>query len=233
MHKRFLLPFLMGALLASSTLLAATTAAVNVAVSIGYAVTFSPAFLTFPTIGVGTASSQTISVTNNGTSTISFGIAFTGGNTADFSQTNDCAGSLAPGTPVTPPPSLPPTPPPPAATCRVTVTFTPSSTAAQSVSLAVSVSGGNTYYAAVGGQGTTSTPTSITLNPSGVTVADNTPTGTVLSTATVRMSDGSTYGGTLTSSNPLFGIDGFNVVLATPLSPSLDGTAQVTTIGAP
>lgn len=231
MHKRFLLPFLMGALLASSTLLAATTATVNVAVSIGNTVTFSPAFLTFPTIGVGTASSQTINVTNDGTSTISFGIAFTGGNTADFSQTNDCAGSLAPGAPVTPPPSPPP--PPPAATCRVTVTFTPSSTAAQSVSLAVSVAGGNTYYAAVGGQGTTSTPTSITLNPSGVTVPDNTPTGTVLSTATVNMSDGSTYGGTLTSSNPLFGIDGFNVVLAAPLSPSLDGTAQVTTIGAP
>lgn len=210
---------MLGVLLASSTLLAATTATVNVAISIGYAVTFSPAYLTFPTIRVGTPSSQTISVTNNGTSTISFGIAFTGGNTADFSQTNNCGGSL--------------TAAPHGNTCQVTVTFNPSSTAAQSVSLAVSVTGGNTYYAAVGGQGSTATPTSVTLSPSGVTIPDNTPTGTVLSTATVRMSDGSTYGGTLTSSNPLFGIDGFNVILAAPLSPSLDGTAQVTTITAP
>jgi len=86
-------------------------------------VALSPTSLTFATQLVGTTSSaQSVSLTNNGTATLSItGIGFTGADPADFAQTNTCGSSVATG-----------------ASCTISVTFTPKAINTRSASLSVS-----------------------------------------------------------------------------------------------
>lgn len=73
--------------------------------------TLSPASLTFnPQLSGTTSAMQTATLDNSGSSSVAINdIAPTGGNSADFTQSNTCGSSLAPG-----------------ANCVITVTFTPS-----------------------------------------------------------------------------------------------------------
>jgi hypothetical protein len=83
-----------------------STTLTGVGVGAGPAVTLSPTSLTFATQLVGTSSApQNVTLTNTGSGTLSItSIATTG----DFSQTNNCAATIAVG-----------------ASCTITVTFTP------------------------------------------------------------------------------------------------------------
>jgi uncharacterized protein (TIGR03437 family) len=70
---------------------------------------------------------QNVTATNSGTATINIaGIAITGTNSADYAQTNTCGGSLAAGT-----------------SCRIFVTFTPTSTGARTASIFITDNANN------------------------------------------------------------------------------------------
>lgn len=126
------------ALLALAAYATATTSTQNIAISVFPAMNFTPFTLSFPAQTVGTTSTaQTVTAKNAGAITVNFTIGFTGAYAADFSETDNCSGSLAAG-----------------ASCTISVTFKPSAATTESVSLAVNVTGGHAYTAAVAGTGT-------------------------------------------------------------------------------
>jgi FG-GAP-like repeat/Abnormal spindle-like microcephaly-assoc'd, ASPM-SPD-2-Hydin len=86
-------------------------------------VSLSPASLSFGNQILNTTSApQTVTLSNTGSATLAItSIAITGANSGEFAQTNTCPATLAP-----------------AASCTVSVTFTPSMQGAQSASLSVS-----------------------------------------------------------------------------------------------
>jgi hypothetical protein len=90
--------------------------------ALGQAISFSPPSVDFGNQQVGiTSPTQTITVTNTGSATLTISKIFlTGGNHSDFFQTNHCKNSWAPG-----------------ASCTITVSFTPSATGARSTSVSV------------------------------------------------------------------------------------------------
>jgi hypothetical protein len=86
---------------------------------------FSPTSLSFPSTVVGaTSSSQPVTMTNTGTTTLKVNIAITQPDASDFIQTNNCGTSLAAG-----------------ANCTINVSFTPTVIGARSANLTVSFSG--------------------------------------------------------------------------------------------
>jgi subtilase family serine protease len=87
------------------------------------AVNLSTAGLTFPAQSVGTSSSaQNIILSNTGTATLAInGLGLTGANAADYSQINNCGGSVAAG-----------------ANCSIGVTFSPTGTGARNASVTIS-----------------------------------------------------------------------------------------------
>ena len=94
---------------------------------VGTVVSFSPTSLNFGTVTVGTSSApQTVTLTNNasGQALSVTGVALTGANLGDFSQTNNCSSVPAKGT------------------CTITVTFTPTATGARSANVQISDNGG-------------------------------------------------------------------------------------------
>ncbi len=82
----------------------------------------SPATLSFGSQQVGTSSApQNITLTDTGTAPLALtGIAVGGGNSGDFSQTNNCPSSLAAGS-----------------TCTIAVTFTPTATGSRNATVSV------------------------------------------------------------------------------------------------
>src|SRR5262249_13185248 len=82
----------------------------------------SPTSVDFGAQPSGTTSDpRTVTLTNTGSATLSISsIAVTGPNSADFSRTTTCGATLAP-----------------AASCQVTVTFTPASTGARTASITI------------------------------------------------------------------------------------------------
>jgi hypothetical protein len=84
--------------------------------------TLLPSSLSFGSVAVGTPSPpQTLTLTNTGTSSLNVtSIKITGSDLADYTQTNNCAGTLAAGT-----------------NCTITVTFTPITTGTRSASVTV------------------------------------------------------------------------------------------------
>ncbi|HYA48023.1 MAG TPA: FG-GAP-like repeat-containing protein [archaeon] len=107
--------------------------------------TLSSASLTFGSEIVDRASfAQTVTLTNTGGITLTIGgVAITGNNAADFSQTNDCGVSLASG-----------------ARCAINVTFKPSATGPAAATVAISSNAANG-------------PLSVSLRGVGVTLAPN------------------------------------------------------------
>jgi hypothetical protein len=103
-------------------------------------VSFNPTFLTFPTQGVGAPSAaQTVTMTNSGS--VSFplsGIAITGANPGDFSETNNCPSSIVVS-----------------ASCQISVTFQPMASGPRTASVVVSATGGGTYTVSLSGTGVT------------------------------------------------------------------------------
>ena len=94
----------------------------------GVAIELSPAKLAFGDHKVGTSSaSQTVTVTNVGTATVTFGspVITVAGDTADFPPTNGCGATLGAG-----------------AACTIGVTFTPKATGARRATLEVNDNGG-------------------------------------------------------------------------------------------
>ena len=83
----------------------------------------SPRSLSFGSHTVNSNTTKTVKLTNNGTTTLTLGaspFSFTGSNTADFSQTNNCSSSLAAG-----------------ANCTITVKFTPKAKGSRSASMKI------------------------------------------------------------------------------------------------
>jgi len=93
----------------------------------GTAMEISPGSLNFGTVKVGTTSgSLPVSVTNVSASSVTFNSAgFSGSDSTDFKQTNNCAPAIAAG-----------------ATCTISVTFTPGATGPRSASLNIYDGGG-------------------------------------------------------------------------------------------
>lgn len=109
-----------------------------------------------------TSAPQTVSLTNNTSDPISFAntdLAFTGSNAADFaSPSNTCGLSVAAG-----------------ASCTVSLSFTPSTTAAESATLVITVtikdgglSSSQTFRVSLSGSGTTPAPI-VGLSPTSLT----------------------------------------------------------------
>jgi len=106
----------------------------------GPGATFSPSSVTFAPQSVGTSSAATpVNLTNMGTVTLTItSLKITGTNASEFSQTNDCAGSIAPGS-----------------SCAINVTFTPTATGDAGASLIVTDNAsGSPQTVALSGEGT-------------------------------------------------------------------------------
>jgi centrosomal CEP192-like protein/beta-propeller repeat-containing protein len=92
----------------------------------GTVVLFSPAKLLFGNHSVGTSASQSVTLTNTGSTALKItSITVTGAAAADFSQTNNCGTGIAAS-----------------GQCKITVTFKPTATGTRSASVAVKDSGG-------------------------------------------------------------------------------------------
>jgi phospholipase C len=149
----------------------------------GTIVSVSPTSLTFSSLPVGSSSTpQTVTVTNTSsksTLTIS-SITLNGTNTSDFSQTNTCGSSLAPGL-----------------SCTVTVTFKPTASGSRKATLGINDNGGaSPQTVALTGTGSSATLTSIAVTPANPTVAAGL---TQQFTATGTYSDGTTQNLTTTA----------------------------------
>jgi hypothetical protein len=106
----------------------------------GTAVELSPARLNFGSHKVGTTSApKTVTVTNAGTTTVTFTApTIDGADPGDFHQTNNCGASVAGG-----------------ASCTISITFTPTATGARDATLEVNDDGGaSPQTAALSGTGT-------------------------------------------------------------------------------
>jgi hypothetical protein len=109
-------------------------------------VTLSASSLTFSTQVVGTSSrAQSVTLTNSGSAALSItNVSFNGADPGDFSQTNTCGTSLAPG-----------------ANCSISITFTPKLEGTRSAALALADdAAGNPQLIALSGTGTV-----VQLNP--------------------------------------------------------------------
>ena len=117
----------------------------------GTAISVSPSSLTFGNQTQNTTSpSQPVTVTNNGTTALTINsISFTGANAADFGQTNTCGSSVTAG-----------------GNCTISVTFTPTTQAAESATLQINDSDPSSpQTVAVSGTGT-KPASGVSLSPS-------------------------------------------------------------------
>ncbi|MDR3745766.1 MAG: choice-of-anchor D domain-containing protein [Acidobacteriaceae bacterium] len=152
------------------------------------AATLSATTMTFSAQPVGTTSAaQTVTLTNSGSAPLNLtSIALSGSNAAEFSQTNNCAASLAA-----------------AATCTINVGFSPTASAAAtaSVSIAYNAIGSPqtvTLSGTVALPATTLSPTTLTFTPQAV--------GTTSAAQTITLTNSGAAPLTLTS----IGITGTN-----------------------
>jgi hypothetical protein len=117
------------------------------------AATLAPPVLNFPGQGIGTTSTaQTVTFSNTGTGPLTLSaIGITGANASDFKQTNTCPSSLAVG-----------------ASCRISVTFSPTGGGGRSASLKITDSApGSPQTATLSGTGqdfTFTAPTPLSLS---------------------------------------------------------------------
>jgi len=118
------------------------------------AITLTPASLSFGNQNVGTTSlAQAVTLTNSGSLSFTISAAsITGADPADFSQTNTCLVTLAPGS-----------------TCTITVTFTPTTSGARSASVSITDNApGSPQTVALSGTGIAS---AVTLSATSLTFA--------------------------------------------------------------
>jgi hypothetical protein len=123
----------------------------------------SPSSLVFPGQTLGTTSAaKPITLSNTGNAALAIsGISFTGTNSGDFSQTNNCGGTLAPG-----------------ANCSINVTFTPSAAGNRAASISIGDNAfGSPQSANVSGAGVATAP-SASLSPTSLTFSGLPPGAT-------------------------------------------------------
>ena len=131
------------------------------------ALAISPSTKDFGSVGIGsTSAAQTFTITNvGGAATTVPAVTLTGTNPGEFIQTNNCTAVLAP-----------------AASCTVSVTFQPTTSALDSATLSVAAATGGTVTASLFGQG--QNPAQISVLPSSLsftaTVGDVSPVQTFL-----------------------------------------------------
>jgi hypothetical protein len=133
--------------------------------------TLSASSLTFSTQVVGTSSTaQSVILTNSGSAALSItNVSFNGADPGDFSQTNTCGTSLAPG-----------------ANCSISITFTPKLKGTRSAALALADdAAGNPQLIALSGTGTV-----VQLNPASLLFV--VPPGQSASRSTTLTNVGST-----------------------------------------
>ena len=113
--------------------------------------TFSTTSLTFGSQSLSTTSSaQAVTLTNTGNATLTYTppLPITGANPSDFSENDNCGGSVAAG-----------------ANCTVNVTFTPSASGTRTASLTLTSNASNSpQMVSLSGMGTSSTVSLIRLN---------------------------------------------------------------------
>lgn len=108
-------------------------------------VSVSPASLTFASQSVGTTSApQAVTLTNDSSVTLNISsVGFTGSNSGDFAQTNNCGSSVLSG-----------------AACTINVTFTPSAAGSRTATLTITDDAGNSPQT-VSVSGTGATPVTL------------------------------------------------------------------------
>jgi hypothetical protein len=106
---------------------------------VGTLVSFSPTSLNFGSVQIGKSSSQSVTLTNTGATSLTVKLIFiTGANAGDFSETNNCPLTVAAG-----------------GSCSITATFTPTATGSRTASISVSdTGGGSPQYVSLSGTGT-------------------------------------------------------------------------------
>jgi hypothetical protein len=181
-------------------------------------VSLTPASLSFTATTGTTSAAQTATLKNTGNATLNIsGITLTGGDAADFAQTNTCGATLAP--------SL---------TCTISITFTPASAAGFTASLQVADdAAGSPHTVSLSGTGTAPVVSSFTVT---TTTAAQTiqPGGAATYTVTVKAMNGSfTNPVTLSASGlPPGATAGFNPPSITPGSTSANSTLTIQTASA-
>ena len=135
------------------------------------AVSLSPSSVSFGTQQVGNSSAaHSVSLTNSGTAALSIsGVAITGANAGDFSQTNNCPASLAVG-----------------ASCTVSVTFLPTATGARAANVQVTDNAADSPES-VSLSGTGIAP-AVTLAPSSLTFSSQ-PLGSTSGAQSVTLTN--------------------------------------------
>ncbi len=118
-------------------------------------VTLQPSSLTFPAQNVGQSSQpQTVTLKNTGAGSLFItSIVITGANSTDFSQTNNCGGTVPPGT-----------------KCTIQTTFTPTGAGLRTASIAITDNAGNGLQN-VPLQGT-GNASEVSLNPGNINFPD-------------------------------------------------------------
>ena len=142
----------------------------------GTIVSFSPSTVTFGSVPLGMISSpQTVTVTNSGANSLTVSnVSFMGINPGDFTQTNDCIGSVAS-----------------AAKCTISVTFRPAATATRKATIGLYNNDGTSPLGIpVTGIGTAPVLVSLGVSPANPSIAAGT---TQQFTAAGTYSDGSRH----------------------------------------
>jgi uncharacterized repeat protein (TIGR03803 family) len=143
---------------------------------IGTNAKLSPASLSFGTVAMGTTSAaKTVTLTNVGSTTLTIaGVAITGTNPGDFSETTTCGASLAAG-----------------ASCTFKLTFRPTASGTRTAALSITDSSGGSPQVSLSGIGTTVKLSPISLNfgavAIGTTSGAKTVTLTNVDTATLTI----------------------------------------------
>src|SRR5439155_1168692 len=158
----------------------------------GPVASLSPASLSFGNQTVSTSSAaQSITLSNTGTAALSIsGIAITGTNSGDFTQTHTCGSSLAAGT-----------------SCTISVTFKPAATGTRDAAVTLNDNAPNTPQAmplSGSGVSTSTSGPAVSLSPSSLSFG-NQAVGTTSTVQFVTVSN--TGNATLTFSGS-FGISG-------------------------
>jgi len=135
----------------------------------------SPISLSFGSVAIDTASPKTVTLTNVGTTTLTItGIAITGTNAGDFTQTHTCGSSLVPG-----------------ASCKISIAFEPSALGTRTATLSVTDNAaGSPQHVPLSGIGTTAklSPTSLNFGSVAVGTTSQAKTVTLTNVGTTTLS---------------------------------------------
>lgn len=180
------------------------------------AVSLTPTTLSFAANTGTTSSAQSVTLSNTGTAALSItGISITGSGASDFSETNNCGGSLAAS-----------------GSCSISVTFTPASATTFSATLSVADNAsGSPHTATLTGTGST-VQSDYAVSSASSTQSVSTGGAASYTILVVSSPAGSTYAGAVTLSAtglPTGATASFNPATVTPGSSSASSTLTIQT----